>query len=635
MSSPWKALVLILVVTVCTAVPAQDARSLGPSVRLVQGPVNGALVERSGHLLAIYGDPGQTLANADMVLFTHSRRDVVWAGRRLVERGAKSVVPASEAAAFTDAADFWKDFVTARFHDYQQQTTKVPVAPIRVDRTVRDGDTIQWQDLSLKVLGTPGYARGAVTYLLDVDGTKYAFVGDAIYGDGHLLDLYSLQDAVAEAKIGGYHGYAARIGQLIPSLRKILAADPDVLVPARGPVIRNPRAAITKLIERLQAAYRNYLSINAGRWYFKERYDILAKRALGTPADIPWMTWATTIEEKPPGWMVPINNSRLILSKSGAGWLLDCGSQAIINRLRQLRDEGRLKTIEGLFVTHYHDDHTDKINAFLDEFPCPVYVTPLMKNVLQDPQAYRLPAMTANPVANVTVMPDGQRRAWREFGLTFYDHPGQTLYHSALLVEGPDDGKILFVGDSFTPSGLDDYCLLNRNVMHEGEGYLSCLDALEALPADCLLVNQHVLPAFRFDKSQLAHMRNVLIRRKALLAELFPWNEPNYGIDERWARFHPYGQTARSGESISVEVRVLNHSDRRHEYTVTPHAPGTIRVEPDQTTLAVGPWAEKAAAFKVTVPASFADPLAVVTADIAFDGWDLRHWCESLIEVKP
>ncbi|MHC4521324.1 MAG: MBL fold metallo-hydrolase, partial [Planctomycetota bacterium] len=629
MSSPWKALVLILVVSVCTAVPAEDAHSLSSSVRLVKGPVNGAFVERGGHVLAIYGDPSQSPAKADMVLFTHSRRDVVWAGRHLVEHGAQSVVPASEASAFTDAREFWKGFVTARFHDYNQQTTKVPITPMRVDRTVRHGDTIQWQDLSLKVLGTPGYTRGALTYLLDVDDTRYAFTGDTIYGDGHLLDLYSLQDAVAEAKIGGYHGYAGRIGQLIPSLRKILAQDADVLVPVRGPVIRNPEAAIAKLIERLQAAYTNYLSINAGRWYFKDRYNILAKRALGDPADVPWMTWAATIEKNPPSWMVPINNSRLILSKTGVGWLIDCGSQAIINRLKEMRDDGRLKSIEGLFVTHYHDDHTDKINAFLDEFPCPVYVTPLMKDILLDPEAYRLPAMTRHPVADVTVMPDRQALTWREFELTFYDYPGQTLYHDALLVKGPNGGEIFFLGDSFTPSGPDDYCLLNRNVMHEGDGYLYCLDVLEALPSDCLLVNQHVLPAFRFDKPQLAHMRNVLTKRKALLAELFPWDEPNYGIDERWARFVPYGQTARPGESITVEVRILNHSDRRHEYTVTPHVPAMIRVEPKRVTLAVDPRQEKAVALKLTVPDSFTEQAAVMTADIAFDDWDLRHWCES------
>jgi glyoxylase-like metal-dependent hydrolase (beta-lactamase superfamily II) len=635
MSRLTKTLSVLLITMVCTASLAANVRAPSPSVRIARGPVNGVFVERNGRMLAIYGDPGQTLQQADMVLFTHMRRDVVWAGRRLVESGAKAVVPAGEASAFTDAPQFWNRFVTARFHDYNQQTTKVLVTRLRVDRAVQDDDTIQWQGLSIKVMGTPGHTRGAVSYLLEVDGVKYAFVGDCIYGNGRLLDLYSLQDAVAEAKIGGYHGYAGRIGQLIPSLRKILAANPDVLVPARGPVIRDPQTAIRKLIERLQAAYSNYLSINAGRWYFKDRYDILAKRALGASADVPWMPWAKTIEEMPPAWMIPIQNSRLILSRSGAGWLIDCGSQGIVNRLKQMRDEGRLKSIEGLFVTHYHDDHTNQIRALRNEFPCPVYVTPLMADILKRPAAYRLPAMTDQPVADATVVSDRHTQRWREFQLTFYDYPGQTLYHDAMLVEHGNGGKLFFLGDSFTPSGIDDYCLLNRNLMREGDGYLYCVDVLETLPADCLLVNEHVGPAFRFDRPQLAHMRKVLKERKALLAELFPWDEANYGIDERWARIYPYGQTARAGQTVKVEVRILNHSDRAHEYTVTPHVSEGFHVEPEHATLTVDPGEEKPVAFDMTVPASFTEPVAVVTADIAFAGWDLRHWCEALIEMAP
>ena len=614
---------------------AKTGSPLSSSVRLIPGPVNGVVIERNGHRLVVYGDPSGTLRQADRVLFTHGRRDVTWAGRGLVERGAKAMVPEAEASMFAGAPDFWQALLTARFHDYQQQTTKLPVTPLNIDRAVSDGDTIQWQDLSLKVIGTPGYTRGAVSYLAEIDGIKYAFVGDTIYGDGHLLDLYSLQDAIADVKIRGYHGYAGRIGELIASLRAIAALNPDILVPARGPVIRDPRASITRLIDRLQKAYRNYLSISAGHYYFKGSYDPLAERALGTPHNVPWQPFAATIEDNPPSWMVRIQNTRLLLSENGAGWLIDCGSQAIIDEIKKLRDAGRLTSIEGLFITHYHDDHTDKIRELRAVFPCPVYVTPIMADVLKRPQAYRLPAMTSQAITDLTVVPDRHTRRWREFQLTFYDYPGQTLYHSALLVENNKGEKLFFLGDSFTPSGIDDYCLLNRNLMHEGVGYLYCLDVLETLPADCLLVNEHVVPAFRFDASQLAHMRNVLVQRKKLLTDLFPWDEANYGIDERWARIYPYGQSARPGQTVKLEVRILNHSERPHEYIVTPHVPDGFRVEPQQARATIDPREESPVVFRVTVPSSTAAPVAVVTADVAFDQWDLRHWCEATLELEP
>lgn len=625
--------ILLVVLATYSSGTTQDAARLSPSVRLLPGPVYGVAVQRNGRVLVIYGDPAGTIRQADMVLFTHARRDVIWAGRDLVERGADAVVPAAEAEAFTKATEFWDRFATARFHDYRQQTTKVPVRPMEVARTVRDGDTIQWHNLAIKAMDTPGYTRGAVSYLLEIDGLKYAFVGDLIYGDGHLLDLYSLQDEVPELRIGGYHGYATRMAPLIASLRAIAAEEPDVLVPIRGPVIRNPQVAIARLIDRLQAVYRNYLSISAGRYYFRDSYEGLAQRVLGTPHNVRWMPSGTT--DEPPDWVLCISNSRLLLSDSGAGWLIDCGSQGIIDEIKRLRDAGRLTSLEGLFITHYHDDHTHKVNALLGVFPCPVFVTPLVADVASRPQAYRLPCLTTEAIAEPTVVPDGYRKRWREFQLTFYDFPGQTLYHSALLVEHDDGEKLLFVGDSFTPSGIDDYCLLNRNLMHDGEGYLRCLDILATLPADCMLVNQHVSPVFRFDASQLTLMRKTLIERKALLAELFPWDEANYGIDERWARVYPYGQTARPGQTVEAQVRILNHSARSHEYTVALHVPDGFGAEPPQARLTVESGQEKPVSFQIAVPTSATESVAVITADIAFDHWDLRHWCEALIEVQP
>jgi len=29
-------------------------------------------------------------------------------------------------------------------------------------------------------------------------------------------------------------------------------------------------------------------------------------------------------------------------------------------------------------------------------------------------------------------------------------------------------------------------------------------------------------------------------QRRELVAELVPWDDPNFGVDEQWARFYPY-----------------------------------------------------------------------------------------------
>lgn len=615
---------------------AAPERVLSPHVTVVHGAVNGVCMEQNGRRLVVYGDPEHRWKTAEHVLFTHSRRDVAWAGRALVENGAESVVPAKEAEQFSKADAFWADFWEKRFHDYAQQSTRILTSPLRVDRTVREGDSIKWQDVTVTVLDTPGYTRGAVSYFAEIDAVKYGFVGDVIYGDGHLLDLYSLQDAVTEARIGGYHGYAGRIGDLIRSLRKIAAQGPDILVPARGPVIRQPTAAINRLIETLQSAYENYLSISAGRWYFKDRYDLLAARALGPEKQVRWMPYAETVEKTPPDWVVPIHNTRLILSRDRTGFLIDCGSQAIINEIRRLQDQGRLSCLDGLFITHYHDDHTDKINQLLEEHDCPVYASPVMEDVLRRPGAYRLPAMTAHPIDRLEVVPDRHRKRWKEFALTFYDFPGQTIYHDALLVERDTGEKIFFAGDSFTPSGIDDYCLQNRNLLREGMGYGYCLDLVRnEIPGQTLLINQHVLEPFRFAGPQIDHMTEVLEQRREILSDLFPWGEPDFGIDEQWARIYPYGQEIETGRWVELTVRLLNHSHAPETFAVALSVPSGFESKPKEISVTAEAGQEAKARFTVKVPTRPSRSICVVTADIRFDRWNLPQWCEAILKIAP
>ena len=96
----------------------------------------------------------------------------------------------------------------------------------------------------------------------------------------------------------------------------------------------------------------------------------MQSRVLGaTPVD--WMPMAETMHDQPPDWIVPIANSRLILSASGSAFLVDCGSQRIIQEVRKLQQAGRFRRLHGIYITHYHDDHTDHAQAASDEFHCP------------------------------------------------------------------------------------------------------------------------------------------------------------------------------------------------------------------------------------------------------------------------
>jgi glyoxylase-like metal-dependent hydrolase (beta-lactamase superfamily II) len=605
---------------------------IAAGLSIVRGPVNGALLQRNGETLAVYGDPRPNPAKVQEVLFTHHRRDVAWAGRLPVERGAVAVGPEAEKALFNYPAQFWDHYRTARFHDYANQSSRILAEPIPLAKTVQDGDVVDWHGLAIHVVATPGYTRGAVSYLLEIDTKRIAFVGDLIYGDGQLMDLFSLQDAIPQVKEDGYHGYAARAGDIVASLRKISAWKPDILIPARGPVIRNPSAAIDTLIGRLQAVFASHFSIDALRWYRGEdRIRGMIARVLG-PTPVDWMPMAETVQDKLPPWIVAITNSRLIVSRTGAAFLVDCGNRRVMEEVRRLKREGAIRSLDGIYITHYHDDHTDMAEALAQEFHCPVYFCREMRDILEHPEAYRMPCLTPNAIRSGHPMGEGETQRWNEFEFTYSYFPGQTIYHGGLVAKKDDGQAIFFVGDSFTPSGMDDYCLLNRNFFQPEKGFLYCLNASKKMSGDYLMINQHVPPAFRFSARQYDFMVEIFEKRRGLIAAMVPWDDPNFGVDEQWARFYPYTAEVAAGGRVELKVILTNHSVKMQEYRVTPHVPGGWKVPGGPLRVSIGPREERSVSIPVAV--GTAAGLKIVTADVSFGPWDMREWTEAMITVR-
>lgn len=604
---------------------------LPPDVELVSGPVNGLRIRSGDRTLAVYGDPREAPPPVDAVLFTHHRRDVVWAGRALAEAGAETVAPEAERKLFEQVDAFWREYSTARFHDYAQQSSKVLARALPVDRGVSPGSLQLWDGLEIEVVDTPGYTRGAVSYVFEIDGKTIAATGDLIWGDGRIHDLFSLQDAIPEADVRGYHGYAARAADVLASLRKIAALEPDLLVPARGPVIENPQEAIGKAVARLQELFREYYKTDALRWYWgDDNLRLRASRVLSDGA-VDWMPMARELREISPRWLHKLATSRLIVSDDGAAFLIDCGGDQVMAQLAEMQSRGVFTKIEGIFVTHFHDDHTDYVQAMAEECDCPVYAGTEVADILERPTAYRMPAMTDQAVSDVRVLDEGERLDWREYRFTYTYFPGQAVYHGGLQLERNDGDKFFFVGDSFSPSGLDDYCLLNRHFLHPGLGHFLCLRKIREADPSYWLVNQHIDPVFRYAPEQIEFMEQTLAAKRAVAAELLPWDDPNYGLDEQWMRLYPYGSEAAPGQTLTLYAVLFNHSAVEREFRVRLRAPDGW--EAAEGSLTVAPRTEGRLALEAVVPAS-ARGLQIVTADVAWDDRELREWAEALIEVK-
>jgi hypothetical protein len=165
-------------------------------------------------------------------------------------------------------------------------------------------------------------------------------------------------------------------------------------------------------------------------------------------------------------------------------------------------------------------------------------------------------------------------------------------------------------------------------------GYFYCLDFVRRKAAAALLINQHVKPAFRFASSQIDQMSSALRKRVGLLRELLPFEDPNFGLDEGWARFYPYSDTSRAGETLTLSLRIMNHSPRPRSFRVRLHLPKTwtvtwLRPNP----IRVEARLEAAQEIKVTVPTSASPGIHVLTADVSWGDWELREWTEAMVTV--
>src|SRR5690606_23384117 len=127
---------------------------------------------------------------------------------------------------------------------------------------------------------------------------------------------------------------------------------------------------------------------------------------------------------------------------------------------------------------------------------CPVYAGPESTDILERPGAYRMPALTDRPIASVRVLREGEKLDWREYTFTYTYFPGQAVYHGGLAMERSDGEKFFFAGDSFSPTGLDDYCIQNRHFLHPNLGHYRCLRIIRETASQHWLVNQHIEPAF-------------------------------------------------------------------------------------------------------------------------------------------
>jgi L-ascorbate metabolism protein UlaG (beta-lactamase superfamily) len=421
-----------------------------------------------------------------------------------------------------------------------------------------------------------------------------------------------------------YHGFLGTREALIQGLNRVKEARPALLVPSHGNLMRDPAKAIGLLAQRFDRCYDKYVAISALRHYFPDMF----KDFVGRPGHMPIRKG-----KEVPACLRHFDTTWMIVSKDKAAFVIDVCGPNTAKQVQKLVESGEIRYVDGMWITHYHYDHVDGIPDLLKLYDCPVITDSHVADVVSDPLAWRLTCISPHVIRVDQPTRDGETWPWHEFKMTAYHFPGQTLYHSGLLVES-DGLRMLFAGDSYTMSGIDDYCTHNRNWLGKGLGFDYCLE-LTARLKPTHIFNEHVDPAFDFADEEIAFMRANLAEREKLYGEIVPWDHANYGMDEQWARCFPYEQKARPGAEVAFRVVITNHSPAPRKAAaraVLPSAWGRKATEWAGT--AIAPKKDGEIRLAVRVPPGAQPGRTIIPVDLKCGDWDLPQFTEAIVVVE-
>jgi glyoxylase-like metal-dependent hydrolase (beta-lactamase superfamily II) len=370
---------------------------------------------------------------------------------------------------------------------------------------------------------------------------------------------------------------------------------------------------------------KNYLSLTAWRispFHKKESAAI----------SVPMLPPLPSVELPP--WLRKVEGAQTsycIVAEDKSIFLFDCGFPPIVESLSRMVDSGEISGVDAIWATHYHDDHTASINAVRRKYGGKVYIQEELQDILENPTAYSMPALLAESIHIDHVLSEGEVIHWKGYTLTAYYFPGQTLYHDGLLIEH-DGTRVFMTGDSFANWGIDDYCSYNRNFIgKDGEiaGYNRCLKLLLRLKPD-LLCAAHWGPK-PFSQEYLQKTLNLLDERATMLAQLFPWDDPNFGLDPHWIRAYPYRQSILPGQRVTLEARIYNHSGSPHGASVELRAPLGWQVE------SAGPeripaHAEGTIRLTAVAPQHPSARRQVLVLAVRFDQHNLGEFAEAIVD---
>lgn len=554
------------------------------------------------------------------VLVTHHHRDQIQGLRRAADEGIRIWVPPVEADLIGDADRHW--LTRSLDNDYDLRDDRFTLLrSVPPTGTVAEYRTRTYGGVTVYTLPTPGHTIGSVTYLVELDGRRYAFCGDLVYAPGKVWSLASTQWTYT-----GIEGQAATVH----SCQDLLAEEPDVLLPSHGDPVDEPAPALGALIARLT----ELISMRLGK-----TWDPVGHR------DDDWVPLTPHLLRSRTSFAL----TYALLSEDGTALLFDFGydratgspsaadrasRRPLLGSLRTLRDRHGVDRVEVALPTHYHDDHVAGFNLLRDVEGTHIWAADTIAPVLARPTAYDLPCLWYDPIPVDRSLPLNRPIRWREYELTLHELPGHTVYAVAIELE-VDGHRVVATGDqqgTGTASG-ERWTVLNyqyRNGFHPDD-YIKSAELYLRLRPD-LMVSGHWEPHW-VDRPYLEHLLAEGRRLARLHRDLLPMEDFDFGRFGYGTRITPYRSSVAAGRVAEFAVVVRNPLPEAETLVTEFLAPDGWRVDDPVRRLRVPPGEEATAYYSVHTPAGARAERARVAVDLTAGRVRFGQVAEALVNL--
>jgi glyoxylase-like metal-dependent hydrolase (beta-lactamase superfamily II) len=405
------------------------------NVYAVIGPAGALIVNAgTGQWLDHIGDlPAQPVALA----CTHFFRDHSAGALKAAQAGVSVYVPEGERDIFADPS-----------HHFQQRDTYIiydnywdlfaPIEATPVAGVLQDYATIELAGLQCEVVPLPGVTLTQAGLMINLDGRRIVFCGEAIHSPGKVARVAPFQY--------NYNDLGGAVNAWW-SARDLRALQPDALLPSLGvPMLAQCDEALMKLQDSL-------LRLCKDRPLETRQSSKAAQPALIQVTEHVWMTAQTE------------SRNFFLVSKTGKALVIDYGyheargllapgyskpyrRRPLLHSLDALKRETGIERIDVALISHFHDDHVCGVPLLQRLHGTQCWAAEAFAHLLAEPDKHDFPCNYPLPIRIDKAISFDTGVQWEEFTFHFAPMNGHTRFSSLIGFEA-DGVRFAHTGDQY------------------------------------------------------------------------------------------------------------------------------------------------------------------------------------------